>query len=959
MSYLVDNNISIAFVQETWIRKSDSHLLREIQEFGYDILMYRKPRRLDLGGGVAIIFNKSLKLYSIKTNNYRSFECITCKVLSDGESYLFSNIYRPDYSMKNRYTVKKFLGEFRCYLDELEHYALPHVVLGDFNLHVETLSHSYPHSSLSTSYEIKKRTEALAFNELLQTYGLKQRVDKPTHEHGGTLDLLILNKDVTNFDSYEVINKNYVCESDHNPLYFTMTINALYSDEKYSYQFRDFSSLDKNKFIDDVFTCNLLPLTNDMNVHDTVTTVNSVLLSVLNDHCPMQSKTVRKRANESRRWYNDDLRTLKKKKRAKERAWNNCKCEFHETAYDDATKLYKKALYSSRTKGIIKSIDDSRHDAKTLYKTIKNIMGDNEVSSYPSSSSTKQLADDMAKYYADKIVKVREEIGCADAQLKLEADFSHGNSSAKAKFENFLPLTETETRNLIKDMTNKHHHEDPIPAWLLKENEDLLFPVIQSIINKSFSEGTFPVSLKHGTIKPIIKDKNGDRENFKNYRPVTNIPFMAKLIEKAANNQIVNYLEQNDMFPSHQSAYRKRHSCETAMLKIVDDIKVALSEKKMVMLVLLDLSSAFDTIDQDILLFKLQRHFGICGNVLKWIESYLKGRTFCVRIKNINGKLYMLVYGVPQGTILGPLLFVLYIHDLVLIGEKHNILVELYADDSQWYFSFSPLTERSAAMQNIQICMAEIKEWMSKNCLKVNFDKTDAIFLSNPQNHSLFFNNISCTIQGKHFTNLPKQTVKSLGIVLDSSVSMTNMALECVKTCYFKLSKLNRIRRYLPEDIKLTLLTSYVLSRLDYCNALYATCPKAIENKLQRLLNACVRFVVNVPNGSGIKSFSKDLHILPVKFRIMFKLCLLVYKIMYSASPVYLDGMIIQKLPRSISFLRSSLDLTQIELPNNQSTYQFLMAKYWNMLPIHIRCSNTIENFKTQLKTYYFSCAFS
>ena len=164
---------------------------------------------------------------------------------------------------------------------------------------------------------------------------------------------------------------------------------------------------------------------------------------------------------------------------------------------------------------------------------------------------------------------------------------------------------------------------------------------------------------------------------------------------------------------------------------------------------------------------------------------------------------------------------------------------------------------------------------------------------------------------------------------------------------------------YIPEDIKLPLLTSYVLSRLDYCNALYATCPKAIENKLQRLLNACVRFVVNVPNGSDIKSFSKDLHILPVKFRIMFKLCLLVYKIMYSASPAYLDGMIIQKLPRSISFLRSSLDLTQIELPNNQSTYQFLMAKYWNMLPIHIRCSNTIENFKTQLKTYYFSCAFS
>ena len=200
--------------------------------------------------------------------------------------------------------------------------------------------------------------------------------------------------------------------------------------------------------------------------------------------------------------------------------------------------------------------------------------------------------------------------------------------------------------------------------------------------------------MKHGTVRPILKNKSLDTEQFNNYRPVTNTPFLAKILEKAANKQIINHLNSENLFPNHQSAYRKRHSCETTMFKVVDDIQMAICEKKMTLLVLLDLSAAFDTIDQDILC-KLRKDFKISGNVLKWLQSYLEGRTFSVRIRCINGKKYLLIYGVPQGTILGPLLFIIYIHDIVLIGKKYGVSVELYADDSQWYISFSPLSERT------------------------------------------------------------------------------------------------------------------------------------------------------------------------------------------------------------------------------------------------------------------------
>ena len=304
-------------------------------------------------------------------------------------------------------------------------------------------------------------------------------------------------------------------------------------------------------------------------------------------------------------------------------------------------------------------------------------MGDAKCSVLPTSKDDVELANQFADFFSNKIVKVREEIDAErstpDGTYQYYQRPSHSNSS----LEDFHDLSEKETREVIRSVKNKRHPNDPIPVWLLKENEDSFHPIIRSMINKSLNEGTFPAILKHGTVRPLIKAQNIDKELHQHYRPVTNTPFLSKIIERAASNQITNYLEQNNLFPPHQSAYRKKHSCETALVKIIDDIQQSVAEKKMVLLVLLDLSSAFDTIEQDILLYKLLHHFGISGNVLKWIKSYMKGRTFSVRINNVNGKICLLIYGVPQGTILGPLLFVLYIHDIVFIGEKYGVSVEL------------------------------------------------------------------------------------------------------------------------------------------------------------------------------------------------------------------------------------------------------------------------------------------
>ena len=177
-------------------------------------------------------------------------------------------------------------------------------------------------------------------------------------------------------------------------------------------------------------------------------------------------------------------------------------------------------------------------------------MGDEENSVYPSGRNHQELADELGQYYSDKIKIIRSDIIKENRDIPIL--YPRGNfTSQPSSFNTFASISDQETLDLIKDICDKHHPDDPIPVWLLKENAEMFLPILKSVINKSFNQGIFPDSLKHGTVRPVLKNKDADIENFKNYRPVTNTTFMAKLIEKAANIQLVNYLESNNLFLTH------------------------------------------------------------------------------------------------------------------------------------------------------------------------------------------------------------------------------------------------------------------------------------------------------------------------------------------------------------------------------------------------------------------------
>ena len=185
-------------------------------------------------------------------------------------------------------------------------------------------------------------------------------------------------------------------------------------------------------------------------------------------------------------------------------------------------------------------------------------------------------------------------------------------------------------------------------------------PIIKFVVNDSLKRGVFPEPLKNALLRPVIKDENGDINSLKNYRPISNLPFISKIIEKCVHRQLSQHLEINNLHAKHQSGYRSNHSCETAMLTIYNDLLCISDVKSKVILLLLDLSAAFDTVNHERLLSKLTKQLGILGNALEWFKSYLNSRSLTVTIDRFRSKQCYLRIGVPQGSILGPILFILY-----------------------------------------------------------------------------------------------------------------------------------------------------------------------------------------------------------------------------------------------------------------------------------------------------------
>ena len=331
---------------------------------------------------------------------------------------------------------------------------------------------------------------------------------------------------------------------------------------------------------------------------------------------------------------------------------------------------------------------------------------------------------------------------------------------------------------------------DPIPTHLLKANLSSLAPVISDIVNGSMATGVFPSAFKNALVTPLLTKTTLDANDVKNYRPVSNLCFVSKIIEKVVAVRFSKHSSDNDLYEQMQSAYRPSHSTETALLRVRNDLLCILDERNAAILVLLDLSAAFDTIDHTIMLTRLRDRFGF--------ESYLVNRSQRIQMHGKIPAERPVVFGVPQGPALGPLMYICSTAPLGDIARRRGINVHLYADDTQLYLAFSPHSEEDTiqAVMRIQDCVAELQDWMNINKLKFNATKTEIIVTCAPHIKT----KVSMPLIKLGDTVVPVSTVaKNIGVFFDDALSMNNQVQHICRAAYFHIHCIGKIRNLLDR----------------------------------------------------------------------------------------------------------------------------------------------------------------
>jgi hypothetical protein len=695
-----------------------------------------------------------------------------------------------------------------------------------------------------------------------------------------------------------------------------------------------------------------MELMQNLSVDNCVNIYNTEILKLADDFCPPQMRTFKR--DKSSRWFNPTLQQLKRKRRQAERLLrkspsNLTYLEKYKKARNDFTCEMKEArndFFSSK-------IQHLKNDARGLYRVLNELTGGEKENILPSQESNSVTADKMAEFYINKVKKIRDAITTTALDLPTSdyptPDVSLPNSIKPLTC--FKLLNITELKGIIVKLKKKFCCLDPLPTTVLMEFIDLLLPLILRIVNFSLCQGVFPQSLKHAVVSPILKNHTLDPDKFQNYRPVSSLPFLAKIEEQAIFDQLNQHLELNKLYAQSQSAYRSGHSCETSLIKLIDDIQLYNSQGNNVILVLLDQSAAFDTVDHGTLLTKLQNNFYIQDKALSLIKSYLGNRTFSVKVNDKFSSPRDLKYGVPQGSLLGPLFYVLYTADIEEVVRNSGFQILTYADDCQLYTTFNNNSIVDMEM-GLKKCLTEVKKWMGTNYLRLNPDKTVI---------KIFWHKLPNPTVGNVLNHDLMDTIKVLGVDIGDKVKLKSFISKKVQACNMHLRNLYNIRDSLDTKSRILLVTNFILSKIDYCNILLLGCTDKDLRPLRLVINKSLRFIFNVRFRDHITPFYEKAHFLPIRKRIKFKACLLAYKLFYRISPIYLENKVIRYEPRLHMSLREGpgRDSYMFETKGPEDLMcRTLMAKIkveWNALPLKIRRIESLPAFKARLKTELFS----
>lgn len=478
---------------------------------------------------------------------------------------------------------------------------------------------------------------------------------------------------------------------------------------------------------------------------------------------------------------------------------------------------------------------------------------------------------------------------------------------------------------------------DGLPAKLVCKASDAMSPMVTQLINLMIDQGTFPEDMKYAEISPVFKkDDNLDKTK---YRPVSVLTCISKIFEKTINQQLSDHFYAN--YARNLSAYRKNHNTQAVLLKAVDDWKRALDDGNIAGALLMDLSKAFDVIPHGLLLAKLTA-YGYSRDVVALIRSYITDRKQRVKVNDARSEWTQTQMGVPQGSVLGPTLFNIFLNDIFLTMADAKIYN--YADDNTLSVVSKSMVDLVASIEREGSSMTQ---WFERNCMKANPDKYQTIIFGKRRGNY----ESSFKISGAQIVSTAQ--VKLLGVRIDESLSFREHASHVCKRAARQLNAMMRLSKVLDHDAKRHVYHSFVYSNFTYCPAVWLMCEKTCINQLEKINCRALRFLYDDFDSTYTELLAKGNH-RSISVLLMHTIATEVYKSLNGMSPDYMVN-VFRRTNHQYN-VRNQHGLIQPSFSTMKygfNTFSYLGAKIWNNLPNNVKEAGSLDVFKNRLSFYH------
>lgn len=876
------------------------------------------------GGGGALIYVADYIPYIRRIDlESQEIECLWIEInLPHTEPILVCTVYRPKSDIA-------WITHFESMIENCQSENKEMIIMGDFNLDLFK-QQTHWMSSVTALQLSQLITSATRVTKTTSTLLDHVYTNSPQNVHSTHVPKIGLSD---HFPTFVVrkLKKEHVCKRGHTSI--------TYRSMKHFNEAEFLQDL-RNMTWDDIKVC--------PEPHQALNIFETKLINAINANAPLKTKRVKR--PQQPKWLNEDINSARKLR-------DQYKSKQMEDEYKYWRNITTSRIHKAKVNHFQNELEKNKQNPQSIWKIVKELNPQTESSQPNSILENDKLLNDpesIAKCFNSFFSEIYQTLSKSSVAQNTENYLAktkiHVDSLLPENIQFYIPLisgkfVSSELKNMkVKKSTGL----DNISAKFLKMAEPIIFTPICEIINISIKTGIFPDQWKMAKVIPI--PKTGNLQDPNNYRPISILPIISKIAERHIFNSLYKYLSKYNLLYKLQSGFRKYHSCETALIRIIDAWLEAIDNNKINTAILIDFRKAFDLVDHKILLQKLEC-YRINGTNLSWFKSYLQDRFQKVSIGGVLSSPAKVESGVPQGSILGPLLFLIFLNDLPL--SLTSCEIDLYADDSTLHTSHSNL---EIVNTQLNADFREICNWCDANNMIINSKKTMVLATGTRNKRQ----NCDQIIKISHNNETLKLTnsVKLLGIQLDSNLNWDNHINSICNKISALLSIMYHNRHFMNRTTKLLFYNSYILPHFDFCSSVWGNTTKHNLDRLLKLQKYAARSILNAHPRTPTINLFDQLKWIPITKRIQFRKCTMMYKSLNELTPDYLRQKFkkCNELTRGVT-LRST-NTNKLYVPRAKTTYyarsfHVTTANLWNALPNDITSAPSVHSFKKQLMDHY------